>query len=118
MTPIPIYALNDLALTVGPLKTVNPATGAKEPLTTGVTTAFLATSNEPTAAAADPTMSVVATHVGGGKWLVLFDASLLTPQLLAQHFAATPPYLIIEQVGAIRAYVECSYQPSRPAEVS
>lgn len=118
MTPIPIYPLNDFALTVGPLKTVNPETGAKEPLTTGVTTAFLATSNEPTAAAADPSLSVACPHIGGGKWLVLFDAGVLTPQLLAQHFAATPPYLIISQPGAVRAYVECTYQPSRPAELA
>lgn len=111
--PVKLYPLNDLALTVK-LQDINPATGVKSPLTVGTVTAFLATSDSPTAVAADGTLSMSATHIGSGKWLVFFDATVLTPALLATHFASTPPVLIVVYPSGIRAYLTLEYQPSRP----
>lgn len=113
--PITMYPSNDLAVTVT-LQEIDSLTGVKNPLTTGTVTAFIATSNSPTATAADPSLSVSATHLNNpaGKWLIFFDASVLTPALLSSLFSAATPYLIVEQTNGVRAYVEMSYVASRP----
>jgi hypothetical protein len=115
-TPI-IWPLNDFALKAK-LKDIDSATGIVAPLITGTVTAFLATSNLPTATAADPTLSVTASNLGLGAWLIFFDATILLPSLLDGLFAATPPYCIIVYPSGIRVAVECSYQASRVVDVS
>lgn len=112
-----LYPLNDLSLEVK-LKTVNSETGAKEALTTGTVTAFLATANTPTASAADATLSVSCVHIGSGKWLAQFDGATLTATLLNTLFSAATPYCIVQAAGDIRAYVELTYSASREATVS
>lgn len=110
-----LVPLNDLAFFVK-LQEVSTSTGAKSPLTTGTVTAFLATSNAADAIAADPTLSVSATHISGGKWLVFFDASVLTLSLLEGLFAAVTPYLIVQQSNGFRVYEELVYSESREAD--
>lgn len=112
-----LYPMNDFGLIVG-LKDIDTVTGKAIPLTEGAVRAFIATSTAPDADPAEPTLDIDAVHVGNGKWLVLFDASLLNPTLLASLFAAATPYLIIEQTNGIRAYAELAYQASRPALVT
>lgn len=111
---INLYPSNDLAVKVT-LKVVNPQTGQIGPLTGGTVTGFLATSSSPTATAADPSLSVTATEVGSGVYLVAFDGSVLTPSLLASLFATVTPYLIVQEPNDVRVYAECAYLPSRPA---
>lgn len=113
---ITMYPSNDLAITVT-LQEIDAVTGVKGPLTTGTVTAFITTSTSPTATAADPSLSVEATHLNNpaGKWLIFFDASLLTPALLDSLFSGTPPYLIVQQANGIRAYAPMEYVASRPA---
>lgn len=115
---ITLYPSNDLAVTVT-LEDIDSITGVKSPLTTGTVTAFIASSNSPTATAADPSLSVSAVHTNNpaGKWLVFFDATVLAPGLLDTLFSAAVPYLIVEQSGGVRAYVEMEYVASRPGTV-
>jgi hypothetical protein len=119
MTPIipALFPSNDLAFTVR-LYTTDATTGRRTPLLTGTVTAFLATSSAPTATAADPSLSVAVTHLAAEKWLVQFDATVLTPTLLATLFASATPYLIIVQAGGIRTVAELVYTPVRLATVS
>lgn len=112
-----IYPLNDFAMFVK-LYDINSTTGAKTPLTSGSVTAFLATTNTPTATSADPSLSVSCVHVGSGKWLVFFDASLLTASLMDSLFGSTPPFLIVQYPDGVRAYIELEYQASRPGTIS
>jgi hypothetical protein len=115
-TPI-IWPLNDFALKAK-LKDIDPATGVVAPLLTGTVTAFLATSNLPTATAADPTLSVTAANLGAGAWLVFFDATVLLPSLLDSLFAATPPYCIIVYPSGLRVAVACATPGTRTADVA
>ena len=86
--------------------------------TSGVVTGFLATSADPDATAADPTLEATIVYTGsGGQWLVKYDAAALTPELLAEHFAAATPYTIIEQPGGFRVVVEMEYDPIRYATI-
>lgn len=118
MTPPPLvlYPLNPFVVKTA-LRTVHPVTGVETRLTTGTVTAFLSTDNGPTATAADPSLSVSATHIGNGVWLIAFDAAVLTPALLDPLFSATTPYLIVQQPGGIRVYAPVTYVPARPALV-
>lgn len=112
-----LVPLNDWAATVT-LKDVG-SDGRPVPLETGTVTVFLAIANTPTATAADPSLSVAATYTGaGGKWLIQFDGATLTAALLATHFASTPPYLIIVQLGSIRTYATLTYAASRAAVIA
>lgn len=112
-----LYALNDFAVRTNPLRAINSLTGVVSLLTAGTVTAFLTTSSGPTAAAADPALSMTPTHIGGGVWLIFFGAAVLTPALLDLHFAASPPYLIVQQPGGIRVYAPVTYAAARPALV-
>ena len=118
-----LYPLNDLYFLVT-LSQVSSTTGEVSALTTGSPTCFLATSNSPTATAADATLAGTITHVGTaaagnqGTWLVSFDAAALTAALLATHFATVTPYCIINLTGGIRVYVELAYSASRTATVT
>jgi len=109
-----LYPLNDFAMFVK-LKDIDSETGVVAPLTEGTVTAFLATTNEADATAADGTLSVEAVHISSGKWLVFFDASVLTLTLLETHFAAATPYLIVQQSNGFRVYEELEYSESRAA---
>jgi hypothetical protein len=113
---INLYPLNDLSLLVT-LKDVD-VNGKIVPLTTGPVPFFLSTANGPTATAADPSLAGNAVHTQNGVWLIQFDAPVLTYSLLNGLFAATPPYLIIQQSNGIRVYVPLTYVPARPATVS
>lgn len=115
---ITFYPLNDLAITVS-LQDINPSTGAKTPLTTGTVRAFISSTYSPLATPADASLEVSATHLNNpaGTWLIFFDASVLTPGLLASLFVEDTPYLIVEQENGIRAYAEMLYMVSRPATV-
>lgn len=114
-TPINLYPLNDLSLLVT-LKYVDSA-GAIQPLTTGVVSHFLATTNTPTATQADATLQGTATHINNGQWLIQYDAAVLTAALLATLFASQTPYLIVQQPNGVRGYVTLTYVPSRPITV-
>ena len=117
MADINISPLNDLSIIVI-LKGVDPATGKAIQLTTGTVTHFIATSNTPTATAADAALSGVATHVGSGKWLISYDAAVLTAALLDTLFASVTPYLIIQQPNEFRVYVPLVYLASRSGTVA
>ena len=113
-----LYPLNDLALSVK-LEEISPTTGAKTLVTTGAVTAFLATSNGPTAAVADATLNATVNYSGaGGKWIVTIDAAILTAALLNTLFVATIPYLIVVRANGVRVYVELAYLAARPATVT
>lgn len=118
-TTIMLYPLNDLVLKAK-LKEVVDGSLTATPLTTGTVTAFLATSNSPTAVAADAALTGDCEHVAGGAWRVAFDAADLDPALLDSLFGATPTacYCIIQQPGGIRTYVPLTYAASRPATVN
>jgi hypothetical protein len=116
MTDFNLYPLNDLAF-FAKLKDINSATGEVSNLTTGTVTCFLATASTPAATAADPTLSNTATHLSNGKWLVFFDASVLTASLLATHFASTAPILIIQYPNGFRVYYSGTYSESRAGTV-
>lgn len=118
----PLSPLNDFSLE-WKLKTLDMTPGSSTlgkliPLTTGTVSAFLATSNSPTATAADPTLTVVCTHVGSGKWISSWNADVLTPTLLETLFAAATPYAICVAAGDVRKYAECEYVPAAAAEVT
>lgn len=113
MADFTLYPLNDFAKYVK-LRDISSVTGIVSPLTTGTVTAFLSTGNTPSATAADPSLSMPAVHQSAGKWLVFFDASVLTDALLQTHFANTPPYLIIEYANGFRVYFTGEYSETRP----
>lgn len=93
--PFELNPSNDLDLQVT-LKTVNPTTQAVTPLTSGTVLAFLATSDSPTATAADPTLTTTCTYSSATKkWLVPFEGSALIPSLMASLFGSTPPFCIV-----------------------
>jgi hypothetical protein len=112
------YAANDFIQEVTIMDV--DATGTEVPVSTGTVTAFLATSNGPTATAADASLSVSAVYTGaGGVWLATFDKTAMLSTLLDSLFpAGVTPYLIVENSGGIRVYVTCSYKASRPASTS
>jgi hypothetical protein len=116
MSTLYLYPLNDFSVKI-PLKDVD-ASGNIVPLTTGTVTAFFATSNSPTATTADGTLTTTATHIGGGKWLVQFDAAVLTAALLATLFASTLPYLIVQKPSGVRVYFDVIYAASRQGTVA
>lgn len=108
---------NDLYLQTT-LKTVNPTTQQITPLTSGVVEAFLATSNSPTATAADPTLTTTCTYsTTTKKWLIPFEGASLTPSLLASLFGSTTPYCIVTANSTdIRSTIELEYVASRAAD--
>jgi hypothetical protein len=112
------YAANDFIPAVTILDVDNA--GAEVPVTTGTVTAFLATSNSPTATAADPSLSVSATYTGAdGVWLAKFDKTVMLSTLLDAKFpAGVTPYLIVENTTGVRAFVKCRYKASRPATLA
>lgn len=118
-----IYPSNDLPL-VAKLWDIdiNPSSatfGKPIPLTTGTVTAFIAASIAPTAVAVDPSLTASGLHIGKGKWLIVFDGSILTPTLLNTLFGSgTIPQIIIQQPGNLRSYVPgVTYSASKPAQV-
>jgi hypothetical protein len=112
------YALNDFIQEITIMDV--DSTGTEVPVTTGTVSAFLATSNVPSATAADPSLSVSAVYTGaGGVWLATFDKSVMTEATLGTAFpTGTTPYLIVETTGGIRVYVKCKYKASRPATIA
>lgn len=114
---ISLYPLNDLVVKVT-LKAVDPTTGRIVPVSGDTVIGFIATSNSPTAIAADPSLSVTANSIGGGVYLVAFDASILTPTLLATLFTTVTPYLIVQDTNNIRVYSQMVYTASRAAVTS
>lgn len=115
--PINLYPLNDLNLVVT-LKYVD-SSGNIQPLDTGVVTFFLATTNDPTATAADPSLSGSAVHLaaGSGQWLIQLDAAVLTFSLLNALFASVPPQLIVQSTNNVRGYATLTYAPARPMTI-
>jgi hypothetical protein len=110
--------LRDLTLEVVAKNYVASGTSiAQTPITSGAMSAFLATSNSPTASAADASLVGTCTHVGTGHWLVTFDAAILTASLLATHFAAATPYCIVQIPSEFRDYVTLTYRASAPATI-
>jgi hypothetical protein len=113
-----LYPLNDLALAVT-LKTVDASTGDVSVLTTGTVTGFLATTNTPSATAADPTLVATCNYsTSRSKWIVTIDAAILTVSLLNTHFAAATPYLILQSANNFRGYVTLTYSASRQITVA
>lgn len=110
MTTPKLYPLNDCALLVT-VRVVNNA-GRYVPLEASVApTAFLATSNEPTATAADLSLVTTPVYTGAsGRWLVAFDAADLTPSLLATLFGSTTPFCIVQFTDDVRVAIELDYE--------
>ena len=115
-TKVYLNPLNDLNLKVH-LDEID-ATGALVPVTSGTVTAFLATSKDSTAVAADPSLSVAAVYLSAGDWLVTFDAAILTSALLAAKFASATPYCVVAAPGRVRVYIPLVYGDARLATVS
>jgi len=110
---------NDLLRTFY-LEDVDPTTFAKTPVTTGTVTAFLAQTKD--GDAADPSLSVSASHVGvaspsadeypEGTWGIEIDATVLTSALLEPLFGAAnsnKAYLVVQKAGAVRRYEQLTY---------
>lgn len=122
---IPIISpLNDTTF-LATLKTIDQdpqsATYGKEVLfTTGTVTAFIAISNAADAVALDNSLSVTCTYIATlKKWLVHFDASIMTVALLRPAFAGgVTPYIILQSINNRRVYIECEYADAQSAEVS
>ncbi len=117
MADFTLHPLNDFAK-YARLKTISSTTGEVTPLKTGTVTAFLSTGGAPSDVAADATLSMSAIHIKDGKWLIFFDASVLTLALLESKFATTPPYLILQHVSGFRVYYLGDYVVSRSGEVA
>lgn len=114
---IKLHPLNDLAY-VATVKTVTAA-GALAPLETGTASCFLATSESPTATAADASLVGTATYTGvNGKWLVAYDAAALTPSLLASLFAAVTPHSILTFTDGIRVATPLVYEAANVVDVA
>lgn len=113
-----LHPLNDLPLLVT-ISTVNAA-GRLIPFTASTSMrAFLATSDTPTATAADATLNTVPTYTGaGGKWMVTFNKALLTPSLLNTHFASAVPYCIVENDEDVRVAIRLEYAPTKLIEAT
>lgn len=109
-----LWPLNDFTVKAK-LKTI--VNGVAVPLTSGTVTAFLATSSGPAATAADAALTMSPAHLGNGEWLITFDAAVLTTALLDPLFAATPPFLIVQKPGDVRAYAPVVYATARPAMI-
>lgn len=108
-----LYPLNDFAMKVK-LWDIDTTTLVKTPVTTGAVSAFLATSDSPTALPADPTLAMNPPHINGADWAIFFDATTLLPELLETLFALTPPYLIVVSPSGVRAALQLEYVASRP----
>lgn len=124
----PLNPLNKFFRTVV-IEDVDDTTGATIPVVSGTLTAFLATSNEPDATAADATLSVTGTHVGVdvpddthpfplGTWLVEIGGNTLTVSLLDSLFTNATPYLIVIYSDLDRVYEKLTYQRTRKAATS
>jgi hypothetical protein len=112
-----LYPLNDFAM-YAKIPDINATTGAIEYIETGTVSAFLATSDSPTATAAHVSLTMSPTFVDAvNQWLVFFDASILTPAVLTPLFATVTPYLILQSSTGVRAVVRLTYDLSREAEV-
>jgi hypothetical protein len=111
------YALNTFAH-VATLKALG-ADGKAVPLTVGPVGAFLALTDAPTAAAAAPELDVTPTHVGNGRWLVVFEPDALTVArvgLFPEVDGVRIGYLIIASpTGRVAAPVQ--FELTKPAEV-
>lgn len=106
-----LHPLNPLAFVVT-MRAMNDA-GKLVPVDTGTVTAFLATSDAPTATKADDTLEVEAIYTGAkGEWAVRFPAAILTPTLLATLFADTPPYCILAASFGARGVLPLTYEPT------
>lgn len=98
--------------------TLNLSTGEAEEITTGSVTGFLATSDDPEAAAADGTLSMTASYVAGKGWLVAFAASVMTVELLDALFLYHPAWLIVQKSNGARVALELKYTRSRLMEAA
>jgi hypothetical protein len=106
---------------------VSLSDGTESGKTTGTVSAFLATSGDPDALAADSTLSVACTHIGQvsptagqfplGTWLINIPKSALTTALLDQWFGDTSPYLIVEDDDSMRVETKLKYKRSRKADL-
>ena len=74
-----LYPLNDFAM-FAKIPDISSTTGAITYVETGTVTAFIATSDSPTATAAHASLTMNPGFVDAyNQWLVFFDASVLTP---------------------------------------
>lgn len=111
MSDIALYPKNDFAV-LATLWDVDTTNGVKTPLITGTCTGFLATTGDPDATIANPTLTVVVTLIAAkGKWLVYVDAAKLqSVTMLDGLFLATGiVYVIVEQPNNIRAVLAVAY---------
>jgi hypothetical protein len=113
-TPI-VSPGNNLAFVVR-LKQPN-ASGGTDPIpNTSVVSAYLA--NSPTATSPpDPALVASVSFIAGPKWLVEFSGADLTDAVLDSAFANATPWLVVEQVGGIRAVAKLAYRTYRQADV-
>jgi hypothetical protein len=112
---ISVSPLNDLALEVK-LKDISPTTGKLIPLTSGNVTAFFANDSDPETASADTELNISATHVGRGKWLLLWDAATITIARYDALFSNPTPVIVILLPSGFRVYVSITGVRSKPAE--
>lgn len=104
------------------LKDISPSTGAVTDLTAGTITAFIAIDNLPTSVAANGALSMSAVNLSAvkpGKWLIFFDASVLTAALLEPLFGAgVTPYLFIVYPSGFRKSAAIPYVSAPAATVA
>ncbi len=110
-----LYPSNDFVLQAL-LRTVNVTTQLVTVLTDAdapVVRAFLATSDSPTATAADPSLTTSCSYSKSTqRWMLAWEGSVLTPTLLATLFAADPTacFAIITVNGTdIRGAIQLEY---------
>lgn len=115
---ITISPKNDRSIIVR-LSTI-PSTGTLTPITSGAITGFLATSPDPDATAAHPSLEASLGYVGGNSdgnggtyeldaWLWQIDASVLTTALLDPLFLKTKPWLIVVKDNDKRIVIPARY---------
>jgi hypothetical protein len=116
MADFTLYALNDFSKFVK-LKDIDANTGAVSSLTSGTVTVFFSTDNDSAAVTAHADLSNTATHIANGKWLIFFDASVLTKSVLDTAFSTDPPYMIVQYPNGFRVYFTGEYVESRAGTV-
>jgi hypothetical protein len=118
MADFTLYPANDFAKFLTGVKDINSSTGAlSDTPSTATITAFFSTANLPTSTASDPSLSVNAVWISGNKWLIFFDASVLTYTLLDSTFGSSAPYLIVDYNNGFREYFAGEYSASRAGTV-
>lgn len=115
--PIPFSSGNDLPLDLGKIYDFDQATGKSIEAVDGVVRVFMTATDSPendlpTAGPIDPTLDVEAVYGTNGRWSATFDATILTPEICAAHFAGgIRVWAVIVRINSRRKARELKYEP-------